>query len=523
MIAFEGHRLPANVARDLRERPAAGVTLFRAANVEGAEQLRQLTADLQAAAVDGPLLIATDQEGGQLNAAGFATPFAGAMALGAAGSVELAERVARATARGLRALGVNVNYAPVCDLATNPHNPALGIRSFGDDPVAVAELAAATVRGLQAEGVAATAKHFPGHGDIGVDTHLELAVVDTALAEFEMRELVPFRAAIGAGARLVMAGHFALPHITGEPTLPASLSRVVMTALLRDELQFEGLAMTDALDMAALAQAGPAQIVDAIAAIRAGEDLLLGTPDAALIERLELGLAQAELRGMLDRRAHETSMARLRTVRAWLSGFDPLPLDVVGSAEHMALADELATRSVTLVRNDDGLIPLRLPAESRVAVIQPRPHNLTPADTTASVAPLLSDSVRSRHAQTDGYLMESTPAEADVAELASKLADYDLIILGTSAAHLVREQAVLADRVLELRKPTVSIALRTPWDLAAYPAARTYACSYGILPPSMEALVAALFGEKQFVGRLPVGIDGLYARGHGLANAGAIA
>jgi beta-N-acetylhexosaminidase len=523
MIAFEGHSLPTSVAEDIRRRPVAGVSIFREANVEGAAQVRALTAEVQAASANGPLLIATDQEGGQLNAcAGITTPFAGAMALGAAGSPELAERVARATAIELRALGFNVNYAPVCDLATNPRNPALGIRSFGDDPEAVAALAAATVRGLQAEGVAATAKHFPGHGDISVDTHHQLAVVDAARDEFEARELVPFRAAVEAGARLVMAGHFAIPQITGDRSLPASLSRAVMTDLLRDELRFEGLAITDALDMAALAQAGPAQIVDAIAAIRAGEDLLLGTPDAALIERIELGLAQAELRGMIDARAHEAAMTRLSTVRQWLSGFDQPSIDVVASSEHLALAHELAGRSVTLLRNEHGLVPLRLAPDSRVAVIQPRPANLTPADTSEAAAPLLAETVRRRHVATDGYIVKPSPTEADIAALAGRLADYDLIILGTAAASLLPGQAALARRVLELAKPTVTVALRTPWDLASYPSAQTYACSFGILEPSIEALVAALFGEKEFRGRLPVEINGLYSRGHGLTTFAAV-
>ena len=202
------------MAEALAARPVAGVTLFAHHNVESPAQVRELTAALQAAAPgDGrPLLIATDQEGGQLNAlGGGTTQFAGAMALGAAGDEALAERVAGATARELRALGVNVNYAPVCDLASNPANPALGIRCFGDDPEAVGRLAAATVRGLQGEGVAATAKHFPGAGDAAADPHHELPLVRRTSAELAARELVPFRAALEAGARLVMTGHVALP------------------------------------------------------------------------------------------------------------------------------------------------------------------------------------------------------------------------------------------------------------------------------------------------------------------------
>jgi len=173
MVAFDGTELPPEVAEAFVERPVAGVTLFAHHNVDTPAQVRELTAALQAAAGNGrPLLIAADQEGGQLNAlGGGTTQFAGAMALGAIGDEGLAERVAGATARELRALGVNVNYAPVCDVANNPANPALGIRSFGDDPEAVGRLAAATVRGLQGDGVAATVKHFPGAGDTAADPH----------------------------------------------------------------------------------------------------------------------------------------------------------------------------------------------------------------------------------------------------------------------------------------------------------------------------------------------------------------
>src|SRR4051812_34873495 len=208
MVAFAGMELPAEVAEVLARSSFAGVTLFRDHNVTSVAQVRALNMSLQAAAREGarPLLIAADQEGGQLNALGDGpTEFAGAMALGAAGDPGLTERVARATAIELRALGVNVNYAPVCDLASAPDNPALGIRSFGDHPAAVAEHAAAYVTGLQAEGVAATLKHFPGLGEATADTHHGIAVIGVTPDELRTRELVPFAAAIRAGARLVMA------------------------------------------------------------------------------------------------------------------------------------------------------------------------------------------------------------------------------------------------------------------------------------------------------------------------------
>ncbi len=519
MVAFAGTELPARAARRIG-RGAAGVTLFRIHNVVDPPGIRRLTDAIQAARPAGtpPLLIAADQEGGQLIGLGEGTtPFAGAMALGAAGDEDLAERVAAAMARELRALGVNVDYAPVCDLADDPANPALGIRSFGDDPEAVGRLAAATVRGLQGEGVAATVKHFPGGGHAAADPHHELPHIGRTTAELAEQELVPFRAALGAGARMVMTGHFALAG--DDEDLPASLSPAVLRELLRGPLRFEGVTVTDALDMRALAQ-GSAQVVDAIVALRAGEDVLLGTADEPALERLEEGLAQAQRRGLIDAADDAAAERRLGGLRRWLGGWDPPPRDVVGCREHEALAAELARRSITLVRNDDGLLPLKPGADARIAVVHSLPADLTPADTSSTVPPTLASALRRRLPDVEEILLPPVPGEADLAGLAGALAAFDLVVVGTFSAHLQPAQAELAAAVLASGRPTVTVALRTPWDLPAYPAARTHCCSYGILRPSMEALAAALVGEEPFAGRLPVGIAGLYPRGHGLTASG---
>ncbi len=521
MIAFGGPELPPSAAARLRDRGAAGVTLFRAHNVVDPAQIRRLTTEIQEARPAGtpPVLIAADQEGGQLIGLGDGTtPFAGPMALGATGDDALAERVARATALELRALGVNVDYAPVCDLATNPANPALGIRSFGDDPEAVGQLAAATVRGLQDAGVAAVAKHFPGAGDAVVDPHHELPLVPRTNAELDARELVPFRAALDAGARMVMTGHLALPGQDGDD-LPSSLSSAVLRDLLRGQLRFAGVTVTDALDMRALAQ-GSAQIVDAVAALRAGEDVLLGTVDEPALARLEEGLAQAYRRGLIDVGDDAAATRRLDALRRWLDRDDQPPFDVVGCADHRALAAELARRSITLVRNDDRLVPLRPAADARIAVVQSMPADLTPADTSSTVPPTLASALRRRCPGVEEILLPAVPGAADIAAVVERLAAVDLVVVGTFAAHLQPGQAALAAAVLASGTAAVTVALRTPWDLLAYPSARTHICSYGILPPSMEALAAALLGEAPFPGRLPVEVAGLHPRGHGLATWG---
>jgi beta-N-acetylhexosaminidase len=515
MIAFGGTELPPSAARRISN-GVAGVTLFYAHNIADPPQIRSLTSAIQDARPAGtaPLLIAVDQEGGQLIALGDGTTqFAGAMALGATGDTDLAERVARAMARELRAVGVNVNYAPVCDLANNPANPALGIRSFGDDPETVGRFAAATVRGLQAEGVAATAKHFPGAGDTTADPHHELPLVPRTADELAARELVPFRAALDAGARIVMTGHFALPGQDAD--LPTSLSSRVLRDLLRDRLRFGGVTVTDALDMHALAQ-GSAQIVDAIAALRAGEDVLLGTADEASIERLEEGLAQALHRGLIDPDDDAAAKRRLDELRRWVGRLDQPPIDVVGRQDHQTLAAELARRSLTLVRNDDQLLPLKPAAGARIAVIGSTPTDLTPADTSSTVTPTLAAALRRRLGHVEEILLPASPADSDIAGVTARLQGVDVAVVGTISAHLQPAEAALAEAVLASGTPTVTVALRTPWDLLAYPSARTHVCSYGILPPSMEALAAALLGEERFAGRLPVDVAGLYPRGHGL-------
>ena len=541
MLAFRGGSVPAWLRERLGAAPVAGVSLFRHHNVRSPAQVRALTDTLQAAAQARtgaasqpaawarrgdtaqpvpPILVAADQEGGQLLALGEGwTPFPGAMALGAAGDAGLAERVGRAIGTELRAVGVNVNYAPVLDVASNPANPSLGIRSFGDDPAVVARLGAALVRGLQAAGVAATGKHFPGKGGAAVDTHLELAVVDRTRAELEERELPPFRAAIDDGLRMAMSGHFATPALTGNTALPATLSHEVMDHLLRDDLGFTGVSITDALDMGALPQ-DATQAVDVIAALQAGVDLLLTMPNRAAQRRTEAAIVRAARIGVVEAEAAAASAARIADLRSWLGSFEQPDLDVVGSAEHRALERELAERSVTLVR-DAGLLPVRLAPEAAILAVMPAPRDLTPADTSSAVAPGLATALRKQHPRVDEIVTSHPPTYAEIAAVRRRAADADLVVVGTISAVAGSPQTALVEALLTTGRPVVTVALRTPWDLAAYPVAGTHLCTYSILPASLDALAGILFGRLPASGRLPVSIAGLHERGHGLGGSSA--
>jgi beta-N-acetylhexosaminidase len=520
MLAFEGTTPPSRILDWLAERPVGGFSLFRSLNVANPGQVRELTERLQTAVsphFQSPLLIASDQEGGQLMALGAeTTQFPGNMALAATRDPELARRVGQAMGTEMAAMGVNINYAPNCDINTNPGNPATGIRAFGDEPELAAQMAGAMVAGLQSAGVAATMKHFPGKGGAKVDSHFALPLIDHSRERLEEMELRPFRAAIDAGVKLVMTGHFAIPSLTESPDLPATLSRAVMHDLVRQELGFDGVVITDALDMGALTQ-GAGQIIDAIAATRAEVDLLLTTNQPEVQERLYHGLQLAYSRGLFEKWHIENSVNRIFALKKWVSQQIQPDIAFVGCAEHRELEAEAARRSITLVRNAANLLPLRLAADAKIAVIMPQPKDLTPADTSSYVKSGLGTAVRQFHPHVDKYITAHLPTNDEIAALRQKAAQYDLLIIGTISASMQPEQAALVNELLALNIPTVTIALRTPYDLTVYPQAQTHLCTYSIHEPSMNALAAVLWGIAPVTGQLPVTIPGLYAFGHGLA------
>ncbi len=504
LVSFAGFELSPAEA-DAIARRAAGVTLYRHLNVRSAPQTRALTDALQAAAARlglPPLLIGADHETGQLHAMGDdATPFAGAMALGATGDEALAERVGAAIGTELRAMGVNLVYAPDCDLATNPRNAVVGIRSFGDDPVAVGRLAAATVRGLQSAGVAATVKHLPGHGEPGGDSHLGLPLIERSRDELFERELVPFRAAIAAGARVAMAGHLAVPALTGRRDLPATLAREIVTDLLRGELGFTGLAVSDALDMGGVRgdDGGP----DVASALLAGIDLLLCGPDPAAQERVEAGLARAVERIDPDRRAEASG--RLDEIGRWIAAFDQPPIDVVGSDAHRALAAELAGRSISAIRDRAGLLGRPVGSGTRVLVVEPRPGLLTPADTTSLLpAGGLAAAVRERHPAVDSIVIEDHVTDRAIGDACRRAAASDLVILGTVDALARPSVTGLAKAFAATGVPVVAVALRAPWDADAYPEIGTVLATFGIQAPTLGAVAAAIVQGVPISGRLPV-------------------
>lgn len=507
LLSFSGKQtIPMELREILDRQQVGGVVLFRARNMGTLEELRNLTADLQCAAKTSgqpPLLIAADQEGGQLMAVGDATPFPGNMALGAARSERLAWRVGRALGLEMSALGINVDFAPVCDVNNNPKNPVVGTRSFGEDPKLTGQLAAQTIRGMQAAGVAATAKHFPGHGDTASDSHHAAPVLPHNLSRVRRVELPPFRAAIDAGVRLVMTAHIVFPALNGGSTAPATLSAAILRGLLRRKLGFEGIIVTDAMDMHAMEQ-GAGYIADTMAAMHAGVDLVLFNHQLARVEPSFATVVQAARRGLLSEDQIRESAARVMSLKKWLQKREQPPLAAIGCAEHQKLAAEVARQSITLVRDTDHRLPVRLAPDARIAVVAPQPEDLTPADTSSYLRPQLAAAVRRHHGQVDEYLTEMDPDAAVQRELAAQLRGYDLVIAGTINA--TPGQAGLIRAILQQGTPLLAIAMRMPYDVASYPAVGTCLCTYSILRPSMDAAADAIFGQADSPGRLPVTI-----------------
>ncbi len=511
MLAFEGTSVPDWLRETLAKRPPAGVTLFREHNIESPGQVSALISELQKLNSGGhPLLIAIDQEGGQLLGLTGSTPFAGNMALGAAGDPDLTRRVAEAMGRELRAVGINLNYAPVADVATRPRNPSLGVRSFGEDPSSVAAHVAAAVAGYRSAGVLSTLKHFPGKGEASVDPHYELPRMDLDRDRLDRVELAPFVSGFSAGADVLMTGHYSVPALTDHEDLPVSMSERAIDGFVRKELGFGGLVITDALDMGALDQ-GAGQIVDIIASIAGGTDLLLCMPDPDLRERARLAVERGVSRRLISRKTLELSDARIDSVRAALQIGDPDP-GVVGS--HADLARELARRSVTLVRDEDGLIPVDIETGQSILVLEPAPTNVTPADTSALYPAGLGRVVAERHDRVSSMVFAHSPEAAEVSALADAATGHDLVILGT--VNTTDGQASLVSRIVEGPVPVITVAMREPQDLGTYPGARTHICTYSGHLPSLEAAAAAIFGQASFEGRLPVSIPGMYDLGHGL-------
>ena len=488
--------------RDAVARDGVGGVVWFASNVyETAELTRRLQREAKV-----PLLISADLESG-MGMRFFDTTFwPPAMAVGATGDPSLAEQEGRVVAREARALGVNHILAPVADVNVDPDNPVINARSFGEDPADVARFVAAFVRGVQSEHVLATAKHFPGHGDTHVDSHLSMPTIAASRERLEQVELVPFRAAIAAGVKSVMIGHLAVPAL--DPALlPATISPAIIGGVLRKELGYDGLVVSDAFDMGGITEhfdAGEA----AVRAIEAGEDqVLLPANTEAAIE----GVKKAVRSGRLTESRIDQSVRRIFEAKAFVGSTIADPDEifrVVDAKEHRDVAADIARRAITLVREEGGMLPLR--ADKRVAL-------LIVTDGQDAANPLADFERELKPVQT--ITIDPRSREDQVPKI-----DADIVI----AAFTLRARSgagsialpPAARRLFESMdgRKVIGITFGTPYLLREMPRIGTYIVAYGPQPVLQHAALAALRGEAPFTGRLPVSIPGLYQRGHGIVT-----
>jgi beta-N-acetylhexosaminidase len=467
--------------------------------VQSPEQVARLTNDLQTIALQSGhpgLFIAIDQEGGRVarltEDAGF-TEFPSAMALAATGNPENARRMAAAMAAEMRAVGVNVDFAPDLDVNNNPANPVIGTRSFSSEPVRVAEYGIAFARGLQENGVLVFGKHFPGHGDTATDSHIDLPLVPHDRARLDEVELFPFRAAIQAEVAGIMSAHVTFPAIDPTPGLAATLSRPVLTGLLRDELGYTGLIVTDSLEMGALAANGYPPPVGAPLAFAAGADILLFNRDHAMQREAFTNLVQAIEDGKVSTERLDESVRRVLEAKERFRILNPtLVADPVragestATAEHHALALELAQKAITLLKDDALLLPLK-PGEP-VLVIETAAAQGLGALLGAKTLEIKID-----------------PDPRAIADALSAARNAHKVIVTTTETSLYPGQVQLVRELLAQNPNMIIVSVRTPYDISVLPAVPTVLAAYGGNRPALQAIAEVLMGSKA-LGVLPVSL-----------------
>lgn len=474
-----------------------GIIYFSARNnVASPQQVGALSNGLQQVAMSQPnpipLQISTDQEGGIVNRIGApAAVSPGNMAVGATFDPLDAYQAANVSGTELRAMGINVDDAPVSDVNTNPLNSADGPRSFGDRAGMVSLLAAAEVSGYQHGGVAAQAKHFPGLGSTTTNTDLGVAVTDETRAQFMANDLPPFRAAIAAGTLSIMVAHIVAPSL--DPSgLPASMSKPIVTGILRDQLHYNGVVITDALDAQALA--GIPEDQQVLDAINAGDDELLMPPHLAADIQVVLN---AVGNGTISRARIDQSVTRILTMKAKLGLFaNPYTTAdritaAVGTPAHLNTMATVARHSITLVRNS----ALPIPAGKHILLTG------WGAGTTQTLA---TDIAAAGYTVQRLYTGSPNQATIDAAVAAAKANDVTVVTTGNAWADVTQQN--LVDALLATGKPVVVAAVEGPYDVAYFPTAPTYVAAYGYQPPSLQALTDALDGKARPTGHLPVTI-----------------
>ncbi|MFB8768131.1 glycoside hydrolase family 3 N-terminal domain-containing protein [Nocardiopsis alba] len=477
VLSAQGTTAEENASLIETHRP--GGLIYFDANLDDAEQIARMSAGVQEIAAEQgqgvPLFLGIDQEQGRVVRMPVGTLFPDAMAVGATGDTELAALRAATTANELTAVGINLNYAPDADVNTDPNNPVIGIRSFGSDPDAVAEMVLAEADAYAENGVVPVAKHFPGHGDTDVDSHSGLPVIDLPRDRWEAEHLPPFRAAVEAGIDSIMTAHVLMPGLeSDEDPDPATLSPTLIDGILRDELGYDGVVTTDALNMDGVRQRHSDGEV-AVRVIEAGVDQLLMPPNP---EEAVAAIHEAVESGRIDEERIDRSVLRILTLKEKRGILEAEPIDPAAATsamedpDHAEAAQRVADASVTLLRNENDLLPLAAGTDVRVTG--------TGAD---RIAPALADAGMN--------VVESGEA---------------VLVVGTSGARSSEEQRSLVASGRAQGTPVVVVSQDGPYDLEAFPDVDGYLALYSAVEVSRVAAARVISGQVEPTGTLPVDI-----------------
>jgi beta-N-acetylhexosaminidase len=500
VIGFDGTDVNPELRQMIAEYHIGGVVLF-ARNIGSPRQVAALTNELQQIAIENGnpgLFIAIDQEGGRVarltEERGF-TEFPSAMAIGATADPQNAYRMASAMAAELRAVGINTDFAPDLDVNNNPANPVIGTRSFGSNPNKVAAFGTAFTRGLQENGILAFGKHFPGHGDTAIDSHFALPSVPHDRARLDQIELLPFKAAIAQGVTGIMSAHVTFPAIDPTPGMPATLSSLVLTGLLRDELRFEGLIATDSLEMGALSTNGYPPPIGAALAFAAGADLLLFNRDHPMHKEVFANLLQAIQEGRVSQERLDTSVHRILEVKSKFNILrptlitDPAQADrLTAVTEYRDLASQLARKAITLLKDDASLLPLKT-GEPLLVI-----------ETTAAkgMGNLLG---------TTSFEISNDPDEDAIHAAMEKARGGCKVIVTTVDASAHPGQIQLVNQLLTINPKVIIISVRTPYDIGVLSKVPAALAAYGNNAPSLRAIADVLMGKVKPSGVLPVNLS----------------
>ena len=509
-VAFHGTRITSALEAMIRERGLGGVILY-SENFADAAGLSKLVSDLDAIARDAkslPLFFEIDQEGGpvvRINKS--ATVLPGQMALAATADPQSSVRAAAAiNAAELRWLGVNWNFAPVADVNDEPTNPVIGNRSFSSDPARVSSLVTTAVQTYAASGFFCCAKHFPGHGSTTTDSHTGLPKIDLDRATIDRVQLAPFRAAIAAGVPAIMSAHIVVPALDATPDLPVTLSHAVMTDLLRKTLGFQGLVVTDDLEMGALKSVGEAMA--GLRALRAGADYLLFRFDeSAQLEGHRL-IVEAVRSGTLTTARLEESVRRVVDAKRRYGILDGRrDASAPDLAANGRTALDLARGATTLLRNR-GVLPLR----GKVLALAP-----TNADVSFFEGQPTLGTVIARRPDATTLPLPLHPSASDIDRAVAAARPADVVVVGTTDLFAYPEQVKLVKTLAETKNVAV-VALRGPYDILSVPEAPAYLCAYDAREPSLVAAAEVLFGERKPSGSLPAVVPGVFSIGAGMRD-----